>query len=87
MGERRTLTLPYSEVAMHMRVAGTTMAAELVPTRSSAMVQLLDGTGRPFSFPITQGEAGWGRVGSDHTLTRWDEDGRWHAIEKVTVDA
>jgi hypothetical protein len=47
--------LPYSEVCMHLRVAGTRMHARLEP---SGMVQLLGPDGSPFSFPITAGEAG-----------------------------
>lgn len=56
MPEAKTLTLPYSEVCMHMKVAGTRMYAELRPKN---MVQLFDDNGRAFSFPITRGEAGW----------------------------
>lgn len=54
--ERRLLHLPYSEVCMHMKVAGTTMFGDLV---SPTMVQLVDYEGHDFSFPITVGEAGW----------------------------
>jgi len=49
------LELPYSEVCMHLRVAGTRMRARLV---ADGMVQLLDPEGREFSFPITAAEAG-----------------------------
>ena len=49
------LELPYSEVCMHLRVAGTRMRARLQP---DGMVQLLDADGRDFSFPITAAEAG-----------------------------
>jgi hypothetical protein len=49
------LELPYSEVCMHLRVAGTRMGARLQP---NGMVQLLDADGRDFSFPITAAEAG-----------------------------
>lgn len=56
-GERRTLTLPYSEVCMSMGVAGKTMQGELTPDGYG--VQLYDDDGTPFSFPITRGEAGW----------------------------
>jgi hypothetical protein len=52
-----TLQLPYSEVCMHLRVAGTRMRARLAP---NGMVQLLGPDGSPFSFPITAGEAGLG---------------------------
>jgi hypothetical protein len=49
------LELPYSEVCMHLGVAGTRMRARLEP---NGMVQLLDADGRAFSFPITAAEAG-----------------------------
>lgn len=46
--------LPYSEVCMHMRVAGTLMFVEPLPRN---MAQLYSLFGDPFSFPITRGEA------------------------------
>ena len=49
------LELPYSEVCVHLRVAGTRMGARLQP---DGMVQPLDPDGRDFSFPITAAEAG-----------------------------
>jgi hypothetical protein len=49
------VTLPYSEVCMHMRVAGTQM---LVEPRPDGMAQLWNLDGTQFSFPITAGEAG-----------------------------
>jgi hypothetical protein len=51
----KRLRLPYSEVCVHMHVAGKVMFGEL----DGCMVQLIDDDGRPFSFPITKGEAGW----------------------------
>jgi hypothetical protein len=53
--EEFTIELPYSEVCMHLRVAGTRMRARLQPNR---MVQLLQPDGTDFSFPITDSEAG-----------------------------
>jgi hypothetical protein len=50
-----TVQLPYSEVCMHLRVAGTRMHARL---EQGGMVQLLGPDGSSFSFPITAGEAG-----------------------------
>jgi hypothetical protein len=61
-----TLQLPYSEVCLHLRVAGTRMRARLEP---NGMVQLLDADGREVSFPITAAEAGL-----DH-----DQDG-WYSV-------
>lgn len=51
-----------SEVAMHMRVADTVMWAS--PTlyaryKSASMVQLFDLERKPFSMPVTKGEAGY----------------------------
>ena len=54
---KRLLILPYSEVCMHMKVAGTKMLGELV--EDGRMVQLYNLSGEPFSMPITRGEAGW----------------------------
>jgi hypothetical protein len=53
--QETVLELPYSEVCMHLRVAGSRTRARLV---ADGMVQLLDGDGREFSFPITAAEAG-----------------------------
>jgi hypothetical protein len=61
-----TLQLPYSEVCMHLRVAGTRMRARLL---AKGMVQLLDAGGHQFSFPITAAEAG----------LRHDQDG-WSSV-------
>lgn len=51
----RTIVLPWSEVCMHMHIAGATMEAYLT---DSGMVQLVKDD-REFSIPITRGEAGW----------------------------
>ncbi|WP_157734534.1 MULTISPECIES: hypothetical protein [unclassified Frankia] len=66
-GEIRSVVLPWTEVCMHLGVAGRRMSCQVQtsPGRGAA-VQLLDDDGRPFSFPITLGEAGF------HT----DADGR-----------
>lgn len=55
-GERVTVTLPWSEVCMFMRIAETTMDIEI--TADGRGVQVFDAAGTPFSFPITLGEAG-----------------------------
>jgi hypothetical protein len=47
--------MPYSEVCMHMRVAGTFMVIRLA---DADCVQLLDRRGRDFSVPILAAEAG-----------------------------
>lgn len=53
-GETVSTILPHSEVCIHMRVAGKRANVELLNER---MAQLyIDG--RPFSAPITYGEAG-----------------------------
>jgi hypothetical protein len=57
------LELPYSEVCVHLRVAGTRVRARL---QANGMVQLLDPDGREFSFPITAAEAGL-----DHDQHGW----------------
>lgn len=55
VGDRVPLVMPYSEVCMHLRVAGTVMLGELLPSR---MVQLFTVDGVRVSFPVTSGEAG-----------------------------
>src|SRR5215211_7853971 len=62
-GQEVILELPYSEVCMHLRVAGTRMRARLEP---NGMVQLLGADGREVSFPITAAEAGL-----DHDQDGW----------------
>jgi hypothetical protein len=57
-----------------MGVAGQTFEGELTPNGFG--VQLYK-DGKPFSFPITTGEAGWDITGSDHTLTDFNESGQW----------
>lgn len=54
MGIRITV-LPYSEVCMFMGVAGRPMLTWPV---GHNMCQLYTLNGKPFSFPITMGEAG-----------------------------
>lgn len=56
-GGVRAIEMPWSEVCMHMKIAGKTM---WVADAGHNMAQLYDpDTGQPFSFPITHGEAGW----------------------------
>lgn len=51
--------LPFSEVCMHMKVAGEIMWARIIRRPSGyPMAQLLNDDGTPFSFPITMSEAG-----------------------------
>lgn len=54
-GEHRYQVMPFSEVCMHMRVAGKRMNCEV---RESS-VQLLTEDDRNWSIPITLGEAGF----------------------------
>lgn len=53
-GDIVKVTLPFSEVCMHMRVAGDVMAVKVLEHG----VQLLNDDGSNYSFPITHGEAG-----------------------------
>lgn len=57
-GETVRLELPYSEVCMHMQVAGKVMDVELLD-RQYPMAQLYNDDGSPYSAPITTGEAGF----------------------------
>jgi len=55
VGDALHIELPYSEVCMHMGVAGKVMRVEVL---DGNMAQLWDARGVRFSSPITQGEAG-----------------------------
>lgn len=60
------ISLPYSEVCMHLRIAGKTMSVGMIRTPSNRLVaQIFDGLGKPYSFPILPGEAG--------IQTEWDK--------------
>ena len=52
--QRVTVTLPYTEVNMHLRVAGKTRKVDVLPDG----VQLLTEDNENLSFPIGHGEAG-----------------------------
>jgi hypothetical protein len=61
-GEHVTVVAPYSEVCMHLGIAGQTITAQLLP---GDMVQMHNAaTGNPISFPVTVGEAGLYRDGA-----------------------
>ena len=49
-----SLELPWSEVCMHLKVAGQTRSVEVLPNGA----QILNADGSKFSFPVTHGEAG-----------------------------
>jgi hypothetical protein len=79
--EEFTTQLPFSEVCLHLRVAGTRMRARLEPDQ---MVQLLQPDGSPFSFPITAAEAGLETDGQGAWLTTVDHDPHWPARHPPT---
>ena len=56
-GDRVRIELPYSEVCMHMRVAGRVMDVRMTEGRYP-MAQLLSPDGSEFSAPILTAEAG-----------------------------
>jgi len=56
-GDRVRIELPYSEVCMHMRVAGRVMDVRMTDGRYP-MAQLLNHDGSEFSAPILTAEAG-----------------------------
>jgi len=56
LGQRGRKRMPFSEVCMHMRIAGKYMDFELL-NKEYPGVQLYE-DGRPFSGSITTGEAG-----------------------------
>jgi hypothetical protein len=53
-GDVVKVQLPYSEVCMHMKVAGQIRSIEVLANSA----QILNDDGSEFSFPITYGEAG-----------------------------
>lgn len=55
VGDIGEAVMPYSEVCMHMKVAGRKMLFQIVSERA---VQLFSSPMQPFSFPILLGEAG-----------------------------
>jgi len=66
-GEVVRLEIPYSEVCMHMRVAGRVMDVLLTTSAAGyAKAQLLQDDGTPFSFPIAPEEAG---IRRDYSVT------------------
>lgn len=80
-GDRVSVILPYSEVCMHLRVAGQRMTVELLP---SGGAQLIGRDGRPFSIPIGDGEAGFYRDnGGAYTYP----DAPWFALAIRRVPA
>lgn len=54
VGDTVRLELPYSEVCMHMKIAGKVHDVKILPT----MAQVFRADDTPLSFPITHGEAG-----------------------------
>ena len=55
IGQSYALVLPYSEVAMHLRVAGYRRIVTVLPHGAA---QILNADLTKFSFPVTWGEAG-----------------------------
>ena len=65
IGDRFMIELPYSEVCMHLGLAGKVRMIEI----QADGAQILDQEGRPYSIPITWGEAGvyTSRAGQPYT--------------------
>lgn len=57
-GELGRAVMPYSEVCIHMQVAGKRMYFRLLENNGYCAVQLLSDEMQMFSFPITTGEGG-----------------------------
>lgn len=58
IGSQAVVELPFSEVCMHMRVAGHFHRIELVRERDIAMVRIYDRRDCAVGAPVTTGEAG-----------------------------
>lgn len=64
-GETHRITLPWSEVCLHMKVNDKTMSAKLAA--DGRTVQLFRDDNTPFSYPVLRGEAGiYEREGKYH---------------------
>lgn len=72
-GERVPNEMPWSEVCMHMRIAGQVLEVEIVGEQYH-MAQLYK-DGQPFSAPVTTGEAG----------IYQDYDGRYYVNVRTEV--
>ena len=57
-GDVVRVRLPWSEVCMHMRVAGRPMNVQIVVEGTAPVAQILNDDGTRFSSPILLGEAG-----------------------------
>lgn len=86
-GDRVVVRMPYSEVCCHLRVAERLMVATVT---DRGMVQLSDpDTGRPVSFPITLGEAGFRPVrrgdrlafGKVAAAPSWEHPDHYYVVE------
>lgn len=53
-GDVVRLKMPWSEVCMHLKVAGQVRNVRVLDTGA----QILNDDGTPYSFPVTHGEAG-----------------------------
>jgi len=73
--QRVQVTLGYSEVLCHLRLAGRTTNVDVLPEG----VQLLDEDNQPISFPITHGEAGIQYLGFPEISDHYDETA--HVVE------
>ena len=75
-GEIVRKELPFSEVCMHLRVAGERMLVQFqareFETGTAYTAQLLHDNGSPFSAPILAGEAGF-----------YDGPDGWHFYERA----
>jgi hypothetical protein len=73
-GQKVMMTLAHSEVCMHMQVAGKVMLVELIQKDYGDYVgtsaQIYREDGRPFSSPITYGEAGFYHRGDNDAYKR-----------------
>lgn len=67
VGETADVLLPYSEVCMHMRVAGKILPVTLIERNGYFAAQILDESGNRFGAPVTLGEAGIFQSGNSHT--------------------
>jgi len=58
VGDRFPIEIAFSEVCMHMQVAGQILDVELLPSEGHGAIAQLYKNGQEFSAPILTGEAG-----------------------------
>ena len=73
VGECYRMVMPYSEVCMHMRIAGKEMLVQ--PIEGGCMAQIFNLDGTHFSSPVLPSEAGFFRNSDGSRYFHRDQNG------------